>query len=1043
MALQTSGSLCLLILVHVVGTTSANVETLAKDVRVMYYLINHNPGGSYYAAIILTNNGTSSIDHSGDWSLYVCHENLIEFKRFDSDTGEYEFPTRRGGFSLSHIEGCMYKFTPDPNSFGTINPGRSRYITFLTSASITGKYDIFPNFYIANTTNSAKVIQNTKADLSREFVGPFQNLFQYTRNPPRDPILPVSLSNRYSGLVKNIYPKTTQGDIIPTPRMKYESPQKKVYMNSTWKIDSRNDARISVLMEYFTSTLDMTETTTPLLHNVILLQLKAAPAVENYHEWYNITISADHSYVHIVGNTTHGLLNGFQTVLHLIEKEEHPKLGRQLAVPQMKIVDSPRFQYRGLQLDTASNFINMTTLKKLLHVMAFLKLNKLQLLLANDYGVRLEITTMSHFHTVGSTRCHDEAEESCLFSQLGSDPSGNGLGSGYYTAKEYIELLSIAKRLHIEIIPMWSFDRNMRASEIAMRAYSKATNDNTMNWSLPTLDKTSQLKPNLFRLGKVDPCAVETERFIRNIISTIKSYHAEAGYPLKTFGVGGEDTDVEAWLDKCNARNKTNNLKHPYIRRKVQFSQMLSKVATDNDLVINAYDNMFTAFPNKCLDPNDCPNWFVPFNISKWYPKNFRFTVTHRDPRVMFLTRLHMRPSNTTNITAMDIETKLRTFKKNGYKSIISMHDIHDLSIKEEPGPHVPGDMPYGKAPIPLEDIYGTWPEAMCCSKYACPTSGPGGYRFTHNQPPPVCIEDPTDQGPLGMQATITTTKVLDEDYLFQLLFPRLIAFAERAWHRASWENTVKRPLKNMTEAEIEERKDFLKFKAILGAKILPKLDMFKVSYYLAPPGAILKNATADENDPDRTVSWLTDYPGFIAQVKTDFMADFEDIVDSKVYRGMVLEFRTRNNDSSRFSRVERMSTLHPDPYASEHRAIMHNFTRSPALTFPIQLMFGHISDPTGQLSFTITDNLPLFYDTDFQRYFNRTGFLAFRERKPMLLAQQQLQIAIVEQYRWERQLRLLAASMANQSVSGQGLNSTSQNQVATSNRDIFRNTQL
>ncbi|OWF54314.1 beta-hexosaminidase [Mizuhopecten yessoensis] len=649
-------------------TASGNVETLAKTIRILYYLINHNPGGSYYASIILTNTGTSPIDHRGGWSLYVCHENLIEFKRFNSDTGEYAFPTIRGGFSLSHIQGCMYKFTPDPNSFGTIDPGGNRYITFMTSASIAGKYDIYPNFYLANETQSATVIHNTKNYTNRAFVGPFQNVFQYTRNPPRDLVLPVSLSRRYVSLFNSTYPKLTPGDIIPTPRHKYESTRKYVYLNSTWKIDSRKDPRVAGLMEYFTSTLNMNETPKPLLHNVILIQLKGAPRIENAGEWYNITISADHSYVHIVGATTHGLLNGFQTLLNLIEKEEHPTLGKQLMVPEIKIIDSPRFQYRGLQLDAASNFVDMKTLRKLLRIMALLKLNKLQLLLANDYAVRLEITAMPNFHTVGSRRCHDLTEQSCLFSQLGSDPSGTGTGSGYYTAKEYQQLLSLAKQLHIEIIPMWRFDSNMRASEIAIRAYSKASRNQTMNWSLPELDKTSLLKPNLFRIGNVDPCAKETEAFIRTIISTIKSYHSAANYPLKTFGVGGEDTEVDTWLEKCSARNKTNNLKHPYVRRKVEFTQLLSTIATDNNIAINAYDNLFTAFPTRCLDPNDCPNWFVPFNITKWYPKPFRFTVTHRDPRVMSLTRLQMRPSNATNITAVDRETKLRTFQKNGYQ---------------------------------------------------------------------------------------------------------------------------------------------------------------------------------------------------------------------------------------------------------------------------------------------------------------------------------------------------------------------------------------
>jgi len=60
-------------------------------------------------------------------------------------------------------------------------------------------------------------------------------------------------------------------------------------------------------------------------------------------------------------------------------------------IAEMNITDSPRFGYRGVELDVASNFVPKSTIMKLLNVMALYKLNKLQLKLANNEGWRLEI----------------------------------------------------------------------------------------------------------------------------------------------------------------------------------------------------------------------------------------------------------------------------------------------------------------------------------------------------------------------------------------------------------------------------------------------------------------------------------------------------------------------------------------------------------------------------------------------------------------------------------------------------------------------------
>lgn len=65
---------------------------------------------------------------------------------------------------------------------------------------------------------------------------------------------------------------------------------------------------------------------------------------------------------------------------------------------------------------------------------------------------------------------------------------------------------------------------------------------------------------------------------------------------------------------------------------------------------------------------------------------------------------------------------------------------------------------------------------------------------------------------------------------LHSMAFPRLLALAERAWHKASWE----------VEEEVERKKDdWTKFANTLGHREFKKLDDLGICYHLVPPGAM------------------------------------------------------------------------------------------------------------------------------------------------------------------------------------------------------------
>ena len=67
-------------------------------------------------------------------------------------------------------------------------------------------------------------------------------------------------------------------------------------------------------------------------------------------------------------------------------------------------------------------------------------------------------------------------------------------------------------------------------------------------------------------------------------------------------------------------------------------------------------------------------------------------------------------------------------------------------------------------------------------------------------------------------------------DHVFSMIVPRLLALAERAWHKAAWEDE--------DDFEAAQTIDWQSFVNTLGYKEFARLDQLGVNYYIPPPGA-------------------------------------------------------------------------------------------------------------------------------------------------------------------------------------------------------------
>lgn len=84
----------------------------------------------------------------------------------------------------------------------------------------------------------------------------------------------------------------------------------------------------------------------------------------------------------------------------------------------------------------------------------------------------------------------------------------------------------------------------------------------------------------------------------------------------------------------------------------------------------------------------------------------------------------------------------------------------------------------------------------------------------------------------LGMEGAMWSELIRTADQMHSMVFPRLLAIAERAWHKGTWED--------LEEEEREDAiaKDWVKFANMVGYKELKRLDKLGVAYRVPPPKA-------------------------------------------------------------------------------------------------------------------------------------------------------------------------------------------------------------
>ena len=183
----------------------------------------------------------------------------------------------------------------------------------------------------------------------------------------------------------------------------------------------------------------------------IRLVLKHTNNDSLHKEGYALSVTANG--IVIRANEPAGLFYGAQTLIQLFPKEIEalsPVAFTNWTIPQVEILDYPRFGWRGLMFDVARHFFTKEEVKKFIDDMVRYKYNILHLHLTDDEGWRIQIKSLPKLTEVGAWNVKKVGYFGTFSKPLPDEPRDYG---GFYTHEDIREIVQYAKERFVNIMP--------------------------------------------------------------------------------------------------------------------------------------------------------------------------------------------------------------------------------------------------------------------------------------------------------------------------------------------------------------------------------------------------------------------------------------------------------------------------------------------------------------------------------------------------------------------------------------------------------------
>ncbi len=705
-------------------------------------------------------------------------------------------------FTITHINGDLHRITPT-NKFTGFKANQAISIAFYSYGTQITRSEFMPNYFVYAEGLTATVIDSTRTGIdpdtgleTQAYLLPFTDKQAQFKLSTTDNTQWASAEQIYASTPRVPQDIGVSDSLIPQPLA--------ITPLSADKLDLTKGLALTL-------TGVSAQALSPAINRLSLLGLKLNPqglplhihvdnTLELHEEGYRFTSLNDQ--ITIKAKTDKGAFYALTSLAGLI------RLGdEQLA--SIEIVDAPRYDFRGMHIDVARNFLSKDFILKTLDQMAAYKLNKLHLHLADDEGWRIEIPGLTELTQVGARRCFN-APEKCLMPQLGSDISGKSQSDGFYSVEDYQEILTFAKARHIQVIPSLDMPGHSRAAIHSMEAryqhyLAKGKTDLAQQYRLvEPEDKTQYSSIQHYSDNTLNVCLDSTYSFIDKVIGEVQAMHQQVGAPLTTYHIGADET-AGAWLSSpaCNKlrAQQANNLKGLHTLNGYFIERVSSMLASKQIKVAGWNDGMGETRPQNMPEQVQTNSWSLLFekgHVATHQQANYQWDTVISTPEVTYF-------------------------------------DFPYQAHPEEPGNH------WGARHISTKKVFEFMPDNL-------PAHAELWFDSTEQ---PYQSDDsltPLAQGVRykGLQGHLWSEMLRSDRQAEYMLFPRLLALAERAWHKAEWEleydysgKIYDKSSDYFTQQAKQARDlDWLRFASIIGQKELAKLERSGVFYRIPTVGA-------------------------------------------------------------------------------------------------------------------------------------------------------------------------------------------------------------
>ncbi|OMQ25562.1 beta-N-acetylhexosaminidase [Serratia oryzae] len=813
--------------------------------------------------ITLTNAGQEIKDK--DWAIY-----------FHSPRQTLKVDNEQ--FKITHITGDLYKLEPT-DKFNSFPANQAVEIPIIAEYWQVFRTDFLPRWYATSGDAKPKILANTDTEDVHQFVAPFTG-DQWKRTKDDHNILMVPESRFTKNQDLKVLPAAAlRGQIIPTP-MEVNVHKQDVDLSKGVALDL--SALTKPVADAATQRFELLGVANhaggyPIKTDIQPGAFKGDLAVSGA---YQLKIGEKGAVV--TGFDQAGVFYGLQSILSLIPSDGSKKIAT------LDAKDAPRFQYRGIFLDVARNFHHKDAVLRLLDQMAAYKLNKFHFHLTDDEGWRIEIPGLPELTAVGGQRCHDLSETTCLLPQYGSGPEPHG---GFFSRQDYIDIVKYAQARQIEVIPEIDMPAHARAAIVSMEArYKKLLAEgkekeaNEFRLVDPTDTSNTTSVQYFNRQSYLNPCLDSSKNFVDKVIGEVAQMHKEAGQPLQTWHFGGDEaknirlgagyTDVKKpeagkgildlskedkpWAKSqvCQAivkEGKVEDMEHLPSYFGLEVSQLVKAHGIDRmqawqDGLKDAKDSKAFATKNVAVNFWDTLYWGGFDSANDWANKGYDVVISNPD------------------YVYMDFPYEV-TPDEHGYYWGTRFSDEQKIFS------FAPNNLPQNAETSVDRD----------------------GNHFSAKSDKPW-------PGAYGLSAQLWSEVVRTDPQMEYMIFPRALSVAERAWHRASWEQDYKagREYKGGETHQVDTKtleKDWLRFANLIGQRELAKLDKGGVSYRLPVPGARIVDGKLEANIA---------LPGLGIEYSTDGGKQWQRYDDrARPAVADDVQVRAISPDGKRFSRAE------------------------------------------------------------------------------------------------------------------------------------------